>query len=105
MFFLYTNNAYLQYSTFIGLGLGLYIYFGVISKPFLNALKWIVYYAIKFFRVLIISIVYPIKLIRYLLKLGFYKGKNAALSGYCNSKIFFKKVSDKCKLKKEKQNK
>lgn len=105
MFFLYTNNAYLQYSIFIGLGLGLYIYFGLISKPFLNALKWIVYYAIKFFRVLIIFIIYPIRLIRYLLKLGFYKGKNAALSGYCNSKTFFKKNLDKCKFKKEKSSK
>ncbi len=105
MFFLYTNNAYLQYSTFIGLGLGLYIYFGVISKPFLNVLKWIVYYAIKFFRVLIIFIVYPIRLMRYLFKLGFYKGKNAAVSGYCNSKIFFKKISGRYKSKKEKPNK
>jgi spore cortex biosynthesis protein YabQ len=104
VFFLYTNNAYLRYSTFIGLGLGLYIYFGIISRLFLNALKWIVYYVIKFFRVLIISIIYPIKLIRYFLKLLFYKSKSAASLGYCNSKVFLKKLKDKHKLKKEKPN-
>lgn len=105
MFFLYTNNAYLRYSTFIGLGLGLYIYFVIISRVFLNALKWIVYYLIKFFRVLFIFIFYPIKLIRYFLKLGFYKGKNAVSSGYSNSKRILKKFFIKSDLKKEKSKK
>lgn len=105
MFFLYTNNAYLRYSTFVGLGLGLYIYFVVISKSFLSALKWIVYYIIKFFRVLIIFIIYPIKLIRYFLKLLFYNSKSAARTGFHDLKTIVKKISDNSKLKKEKTNK
>lgn len=105
LFFLYTNNVYLRYSTFIGLGLGLYIYFALISKLFLNILKWIVYYVIKFFRVLFILIVYPIKLIRYFLKLSFYKSKNVIRSGYGNSKRILKIFFNMLKLKKEKSNK
>lgn len=105
MFFLYTNNAYFRYSTFIGLGLGLYIYFSIISKPFLSALRWIVYYSMKFFRILIIFVTYPIKIIRYFLRLLFYKLKNVAVLGYKNYKVFLKKTSDKQKNKKEKSNK
>ncbi|MDF2673130.1 MAG: yabQ [Clostridiales bacterium] len=105
MFFLYTNNAYLRYSTFIGLGLGIYIYFGIISKPFLSALRWIVYCSMKFFRILIIFITYPIKLIRYFFRLLFYKSKNMVTQEYSNLKIFFKKISEKQKNKKEKSNK
>lgn len=105
LFFLYTNNAYLRYSTFIGLGLGLYIYFVLISKPLLNGLKWVVYYVIKFFRVLFILIIYPIKLIRYFLKLGFYKSKTAVKSGYGKSKSVLKNFFEIPKLKKEKSNK
>lgn len=105
MFFLYTSNAYLRYSTFIGLGLGLYIYFAIISRTFLNILKWIVFYVIKFFRVLIIFIFYPIKLIRYFLKLLFFKSKNAARSGFYHFKKNIKKISVRSKLKKEKTNK
>ncbi len=102
LFFLYTNNAYLRYSTFVGLGLGLYIYFAVISRLFLNILKWIVYYIIKLFRVLFILIIYPIKLIRYFLKLVLYKGKSAIAAGYGKSKSVFKKIRFGYNLKKEK---
>lgn len=105
IFFLYTNNAYLRYSTFVGIGLGLYIYFIIISKLFLITLKWIVYYVIKFFRLLIIFVIYPIKLLRYFLKLIFYKSKNAAKSGYTSLKTSIKNFSDKTKLKKEKAKK
>lgn len=105
LFFLYTNNAYLSYSTFVGLGLGLYVYFIIISRLFLNVLKWIVYYVIKFFRVLIVLIIYPIKIMRYLFKLGFYQSKTAIKSGYGNSKRILKKIFNKPKLKKEKSNK
>lgn len=104
-FFLYTNNAYLRYSTFIGLGLGVYFYFVIISRLFLTILKWIVYYVIKFFRVLFILILYPIKLIRYFLKLGLYKSKNALITGYGNSKSVLKKIHFKSNLKKEKSKK
>lgn len=104
-FFLYTNNAYLRYSTFIGLGLGVYIYFVIISKMFLSILKWIVYYTIKFFRVLFMLILYPIKLVRYFLKLGLYKSKNALVTGYSYSKSVLKKIHLKSNSKKEKSKK
>jgi spore cortex biosynthesis protein YabQ len=72
IFFLYTNNGDLRYYTFVGLFLGLFIYFKTISKPFANILKWIIYIIIKAFRMLMVLLLYPIRLLRYLVNYLFY---------------------------------
>jgi spore cortex biosynthesis protein YabQ len=104
VFFLYTNNVYLRYNSFIGLGLGLYLYFILISRSFMKILKWIVYYIIKFFRMLIVLITYPIKIIRYLFRVLAYEGKNISKAGYGKTKKIIKNFSFKHIKKKEKKN-
>lgn len=75
LFFLYSNNGYLRYNTFIGLILGALLYFRIISGVILKSLRFITFYIIKFFRVLIIFVLYPIRLIRYFLHFIFFKLK------------------------------
>jgi spore cortex biosynthesis protein YabQ len=65
IFMLYTNNGDLRYYIFVGLFLGLFIYFKLISKKFANILRYTVYIIIKSFRIIINLILYPMRLIRY----------------------------------------
>jgi spore cortex biosynthesis protein YabQ len=78
LFFLYSNNAYLRYNTFIGLLLGALLYFRIISRLILKSLRFITFYIIKVFRILIILILYPIKLIKYFLNFIFFKLKESS---------------------------
>ncbi|EYE87905.1 spore cortex biosynthesis protein YabQ [Fervidicella metallireducens AeB] len=63
-----TNEGILGYYSFVGIILGLFFYFKFISRYVIKLLRKTFYYVIKFIRVLIIIIFYPIKLMRYLLK-------------------------------------
>lgn len=88
IFFLYSNNVYLRYNSFIGLFLGNYIYFKFISRAIIKFLKWTTFYIIKFFRVLMLFILYPIKLLRYGISFVFLRIRESA-------KIKFKKPKKK----------
>jgi spore cortex biosynthesis protein YabQ len=107
IFFLYSNHGYLRYNSFIGLIIGLYVYFRFISKPITKALRWSTYYVIKFFRMLIALLFYPIRLLRYFIRFLFNKTRDGISKGYSNSKKQLAKVSKKHKksisAKKEKK--
>lgn len=64
-FFFITNNGELRYYTFVGILIGLFIYFKLISLFILESLRFIMYYIIKFFRIIMILIFYPIRLLNY----------------------------------------
>jgi spore cortex biosynthesis protein YabQ len=116
IFFLYTNNGDLRYYTFVGLFLGLFIYFKTISKPFGNILKWIIYIIIKAFRMLIVLLLYPLRMLRYLMNYLFYglriagqEGAKKVKKGKDISKVYIKAdfnkikgLNKKVKKKKEK---
>lgn len=93
--FLYTNNGDIRYYTFVGLLLGLYIYFKLISRRFINVLSSLVYFVFKFFRLLIIFIVYPIKILRYYSKYSVYKLREYGAKGYKASSQKIKKFNEK----------
>ncbi|KRQ86679.1 Spore protein YabQ [Caloramator mitchellensis] len=67
IFMLVTNNVNIRYYTFIALFIGLYFYFSLISRMFLDILRYFVYYFIKLIRLLIRLILFPFKLIRILI--------------------------------------
>jgi spore cortex biosynthesis protein YabQ len=75
IFFLYTNNGDLRYYTFIGLSFGIFIYFKLISRRLIYVLRRVIYFTLKFFRVIINLIFYPIRLLRYFLKYLIFKIK------------------------------
>lgn len=100
IFFLYTNNGDLGYYTFVGLIAGLLIYFILISKGFIKVLGFIVYFILKFFRIIVILIIYPIKLIRYYTGYGIFKTK--VLCGKVRGKIKDANIKSKQRKKKEK---
>lgn len=103
VFFLYTNNGNVRYYTFVGLIIGLLIYFELISSRFINFLRAVVYFVLKFFRLVIIFIIYPIKIIRYYSKYGFYKVKEAGKKGYKKSEEKIKKINKNFHVKKGKK--
>lgn len=72
IYFLLTTNGDLRYYTLIALLTGIVLYFKVISRVFVKTLKWGVYYVLKFFRVVIMLIFYPIKLIIYFISYIIY---------------------------------
>lgn len=67
-FFLYTNDGNVRYYTFIGLFIGSVIYMKFISKSLSLVLRGITFVVMKFFRVLLNLLKYPIKCIKYLIK-------------------------------------
>jgi spore cortex biosynthesis protein YabQ len=73
VFFLYTNNGDLRYYIFVGLLLGILLYFKLASKRFIIALRGIIYFISKIFRLIFIIIKYPIKRFTYLIKYILYK--------------------------------
>lgn len=101
---LYINNAQLQYSTFVALGIGIYIYIGVLSKLFVTILKWIIYYITKFLRILYTIIIYPFRILRYLFAFSIIKLKQWFGSGVKKVNIGRKNILNKFKKKKEKSN-
>lgn len=72
VFFLYSNNGDLRLYTFIGLLLGILFYFKLASKRFIIALRGIIYFISKLFRIVFILIVYPLKRVVYLLRYLLY---------------------------------
>jgi spore cortex biosynthesis protein YabQ len=68
VFFLYANNGNLRYYTFIGIIFGLFLYFKLASKKFIIAVRSIIFFVIKGFRLAYIIIVYPLKYILYFFK-------------------------------------
>lgn len=103
IFFLYTNNGDLRYYTFVGLILGLFIYFKLISRFFMNSLRLVIYYVLKFFRIIIILLFFPIKLIRYFFRYAAYKSREAVKLSINSSKAAIKKLNKNIKGKKEKK--
>lgn len=97
IFFLYSNYGYLRYNSFIGLIIGLYVYFRFISKAITKALKWSTYYILKFFRILIILVFYPIKLLRYFLHLVFNRTRDGVSKGFLKSKKYLSQAGKKYK--------
>lgn len=75
IFFLYFNNGDMGYYTFLGILMGILIYFIALSNKFIKGLTVFIYFIFKFIRIIIISIVYPIKLVRYMLRCILYKFK------------------------------
>jgi spore cortex biosynthesis protein YabQ len=104
-FFLYTNYGDLGYYTFLGLSIGLFIYFKLISKRFIKTLRWILYYIFKGFRMLLIFIIYPFKLIRYIIKLAFFKSKDYLYITIRGTKQEIIKIKNKRKIKEGKKKK
>jgi spore cortex biosynthesis protein YabQ len=72
IFFLYSNNGELRLYTFIGLLGGILFYFKLASKRFIIALRGIIYFISKLFRIVFILIVYPLKRVVYLLRYLLY---------------------------------
>jgi spore cortex biosynthesis protein YabQ len=72
VFFLYSNNGDLRLYTFIGLLLGILFYFKLASKRFIIALRGIIYFISKLFRIVFILIIYPLKRLVYLLRYLLY---------------------------------
>jgi spore cortex biosynthesis protein YabQ len=105
IFFLQTNKGDLGYYTFIGLSIGVLIYFKYISKALLNALRWILYYIIKIFRLILIMLIYPFRLLRYGINLLFFKTSELVVKGVKGSKKGIKKIIDKRKTKEGKKKK
>lgn len=103
VFFLYTNNGDVRYYTFVGLIIGMFIYFKLISRNFINFLRSLVYFVLKFFRLIIIFIVYPIKIMRYYGKYGLYKFREAGKKGYKKSSDRIKKINKNFHEKKGKK--
>lgn len=100
VFFLYTNSGNVGYYTFVGLIIGLFIYFKLISSKFIYILRATVYFVLKFLRILIIFTIYPIKIIRYYSKYGVYKFKEVSRRGYSKSSDKIKKINKNfCKKK------
>lgn len=85
IFFFITNNGELRYYTFVGIIIGLFLYFELISKFILETLRVIVYYAMKFFRTIMILIFYPIRLFSYGFKVVIYK-INIGITKFFNNK-------------------
>lgn len=76
IFMLLTNNVNIRYYTFIAFIIGLYLYFKLISKPFLGSLRFVIYYIMKSFRFLFRMILMFLRLIRvFYLNLGYYVRK------------------------------
>jgi spore cortex biosynthesis protein YabQ len=79
IFLFFTNNGDLRYYTFLGLLLGILLYFKLASKRFIIALRGVIYFIIKVIRITIILIIYPIKRVTYLVKYILYNiGKRAS---------------------------
>ncbi|MCX7885462.1 MAG: spore cortex biosynthesis protein YabQ [Caloramator sp.] len=91
IFFFFTNNGELRYYTFVGLILGIFLYFKFISSIILKTLRFLIYYFIKFFRVIIILIFYPISLISYVFKLIIYEVRKSIVEFFRNKKLKIKK--------------
>ena len=72
VFFLYSNNGDLRLYTFIGLLTGILFYFKLASKRFIIALRGIIYFISKLFRIVFILIIYPLNRIFYLLRYLLY---------------------------------
>ncbi|QCX33755.1 spore cortex biosynthesis protein YabQ [Caloramator sp. E03] len=85
IFFFITNNGELRYYTFVGIIIGLFLYFELISKFILKTLRVILYYTMKFFRTIIILIFYPIRLFSYGFKVMIYE-INIGITKFFNNK-------------------
>ncbi|SKA95437.1 spore cortex biosynthesis protein YabQ [Caloramator quimbayensis] len=94
IFFFHTNNGELRYYTFVGIIIGIFLYFKLFSRGILKTLRFIIYYFIKFIRILVILIFYPIKLIGYGLKLMKYEIKKYIVKVFKNKKFIFKKEKE-----------
>lgn len=70
---LVTNNANLRYYTFLGLFLGLYFYFSLLSRLFIGSLRYIVYFTIKIIRLFFRIIITPFVLLRrFIFNISFF---------------------------------
>lgn len=93
IFMLYTNNGDLRYYIFVGLFVGLFMYFKLISKKFASVLGHIIYIIIKVFRIIINLIFYPIRLTKYAINYLFFRVKKV-------EKIIVKKANIKTSVRK-----
>lgn len=91
--FLYMNNGDFRYYTFIGMGMGLYLYFLLMSKVVRGILKEVKFFMGRFLRILFIVIGYPFKIIVYFIKYISYKCAAATRK----IKINFPKKKEKSK--------
>jgi spore cortex biosynthesis protein YabQ len=105
VFFLYTNYGDLGYYTFLGLSIGIFIYLRLLSKRFIKTLRWILYFIFKCFRMLLILIIYPIRLIRYGISFLLYKFKEYIFLGVKGSKNQVHKIINNRKTKAGKRKK
>lgn len=64
-FFLYANNGDFRYYTIIGMGLGILLYFKLLSRVILKAMRWIIYYIGKAIRITWRVTIFPFKAILY----------------------------------------
>ncbi|TDT63470.1 spore cortex biosynthesis protein YabQ [Fonticella tunisiensis] len=92
IFFLYTNHGDLGYYTFLGLSIGLLIYFRIVSKWFIKILRWILYYILKTIRIFSILILYPFKMLKYGANFIVYKIRELMGTGIKATKTKFKKI-------------
>lgn len=68
IFFLYTNNGDFRYYTIIGMGLGILLYFKLLSRWLLKIIRWLIYYMGKFIRLTWRVLIFPFKAIIYVLR-------------------------------------
>lgn len=66
IFFLYTNNGDFRYYTIIGMGLGMLLYYKLLSGILLMGMKWFIYYMGKAIRLIWSILIFPVKGILYI---------------------------------------
>jgi len=68
IFFLYTNNGDFRYYTIVGMGLGIFLYFKLLSRGFLKIMRWFIYYMGKTIRFIWSVLIFPFKAILYVVR-------------------------------------
>ena len=95
IFFLLTNNGNVGYYTFVGIPLGLFLYFMILSKSCSGILKWIIYFTGKFIRLLMFLIFLPIRIIAYFLRNLIYNIKKPVFNNIYIKLANFNKIKKK----------
>lgn len=68
IFYLYTNNGDFRYYTIIGMGLGILVYFKLLSRWLLKVMRWFIYYMGKAIRLTWSILIFPAKAIIYVVR-------------------------------------
>lgn len=69
IFLMYTNEGYINFYVYLCLALGVYLYLKLLSKVFINGQYKLIKFNGKVVRVIINTVLYPVDLILYKLKI------------------------------------